>query len=230
MVTDTQTDSRIEHDNLRTRNHTLQKRGVWAGIMGPILFTILVIVESLMRPGYSQAYNNISDLGVGPYGIVQNSNFIALGLLLIVFALAIGRSVRIFSTTTIGCLVLSGLGIVTAGISLIVGAYFAHLLATFTAFLGLIAAEFFTWRTTRHDHDVTVGRYRVYSLISGVLSMLFLFIFTYTLSIAYPMGYNASPIYPVGATERLLVAVPLIWMGITGAKIRSNYRTVETRK
>ena len=58
----------------------------------PILFTLLVVFESILRPGYSQISDEISYLGVGPYSYIQNANFIISGLLVVVFALGLGAS------------------------------------------------------------------------------------------------------------------------------------------
>lgn len=59
------------------------------GIIAPILFTLLVIVESILRPGYSQTYNFVSDLGAGFNAIIQNINFVIFGLLSLGFALGL---------------------------------------------------------------------------------------------------------------------------------------------
>ena len=69
-----------------------QKIFALCGIIAPILFTLLVIVESLLRPGYSQIFNDVSDLGLGPYSIIQNINFIIFGLLSIGFAIGLGAN------------------------------------------------------------------------------------------------------------------------------------------
>ncbi len=107
------------------------------------------------------------------------------------------------------------------------GAYFAHIVATFTTFIALVAAEFLTWTSLRNSTAVNWERYRTYSLISGLVSLVLLFVFSYTLSIAYPAGYTSAAVYPVGLTERLFVAVPLIWIGVTAAKIRSDGKITE---
>jgi len=62
---------------------SIQKQRFFAlcGIIAPMLFTILVIIESLLRPGYSQIYNFVSDLGVGPNAVLQNINFAIFGIL-----------------------------------------------------------------------------------------------------------------------------------------------------
>ncbi len=58
----------------------------------------------------------------------------------------------------------------------------------------------------------------MYSLISGLLSIVLLFVFVYTIT-AFP--YDSSTV-PHGATERMFVAVPLLWMEVTGIKLRPN--------
>ena len=69
-----------------------QKIFALCGIVAPILFTLLVIVGSLLRPDYSQIYNFVSDLGVGQYAIIQNVNFVIFGLLSIGLALGLRGS------------------------------------------------------------------------------------------------------------------------------------------
>ena len=61
------------------------------GIIAPIFFWVMVIVESLLRPGYSQYYNFVSDLGVGHLAILQNINFIIFGILTIGLALVLEK-------------------------------------------------------------------------------------------------------------------------------------------
>jgi hypothetical membrane protein len=59
-----------------TQTKNRQRLFAFCGIVAPILFTLLVVVASLLRPGYSQTHNFVSDLGVGPYAIIQNAKFI----------------------------------------------------------------------------------------------------------------------------------------------------------
>ena len=190
-----------------------QRIGAGAGIIGPILFAVLVAVESLLRPGYSQIYDDISYLGIGPFAIIQNANFIAFGLLLLVFAVGFGRTVERSSgrraSGVAGTLVISGLGVIFAGVSLLFLAYFAHILATFIAFGAIIAAQLLTWKSLRNTADKAWGRYREYSLLSGSLSLVLLAVFIYSLGTPYH-----------GAMERVFVAVPLAWVVATGIRIR----------
>jgi len=159
----------VEPRVLGNGNVAFQRIGAGAGIIGPILFAVLVAVESLLRPGYSQVYDDISYLGIGPFAIIQNANFIIFGLLLLVFAIGFGRTVQHSSGRgargVAGILVVSGLGVIFAGVSLLFLAYFAHILATFIAFGAIIAAQLLTWRSLRNTDGKTWGRYRAFSLL-----------------------------------------------------------------
>jgi len=203
----------VEPRVLGNGNVAFQRIGAGAGIIGPILFAVLVAVESLLRPGYSQVYDDISYLGIGPFAIIQNANFIIFGLLLLVFAIGFGRTVQHSSGRgargVAGILVVSGLGVIFAGVSLLFLAYFAHILATFIAFGAIIAAQLLTWRSLRNTDGKTWGRYRAFSLLSGSLSLVLLAVFIYSLGTPYH-----------GAMERVFVAVPLAWIVATGIRIR----------
>ena len=78
----------INENDTVTQTRNRQRFYAFCGIIAPILFWVMVIVESLLRPGYSQFYNFVSDLGVGPLAIIQNINFVVFGLLS--FGLALG--------------------------------------------------------------------------------------------------------------------------------------------
>jgi len=58
-----------------------------AGILGPVIFVTTFLLDGLLTPGYSLIDRPISDLALtGTYGWVQDANFAALGILLVVFA------------------------------------------------------------------------------------------------------------------------------------------------
>ena len=77
----------ISNNDLVQTGHK-QRFYAFCGIIAPIFFWLMVIVESFLRPGYSQFFNFVSDLGVGPLAILQNINFVVFGLLS--FGLALG--------------------------------------------------------------------------------------------------------------------------------------------
>jgi hypothetical membrane protein len=213
----------------KDNNRAFRRITAWAGIFAPLLFAFLVAVESLLRQEYSQISNYVSELGVGSYAIIQNTNFIVFGVLTILFALGIeanlpasrGRSKK----GAVWLLTVSGLGVTFAGGTLILIGVFpddyvfgAHTLAAFVAFLALIASQLLTWRALKTDEDALWGHYRTYSLVSGLVSLALLFVFIYTLDTAYH-----------GATERAFIAVPLIWLAITGIKLQSFTKIKLTR-
>jgi Protein of unknown function (DUF998) len=65
-----------------------------AGIAGPIIFVLVVIVQSLLHPVYSQVKLPISALAAWPRGWVQSVNFAIFGLLMISFAIGLHLGVR----------------------------------------------------------------------------------------------------------------------------------------
>jgi len=159
----------------------LEKQRIFAlcGIIAPILFTFLVIVASFLRPDYSQIYNFVSDLGVGPYSIIQNVNFVIFGLLVIVFSLGLrsGLSVSQGRALKAGIwfVTIFGLGVLFAGVfpeDYLSGV--PHNLVSATAFLTIIAAQLLIWKGLKNANNALWGKYRTYSLISGLLSILLL--------------------------------------------------------
>src|SRR5216683_1375996 len=94
---------------------------IWAGIIGPILYTLVFTLDGAFRPGYSAINVAVSFLLLGSNGWIEIANYIVLGLLLIVFALGFlqWRSAVItagWRRAITALLVLSGLGFVMTGL------------------------------------------------------------------------------------------------------------------
>jgi hypothetical membrane protein len=69
----------------------------WSGVVGPALFTVVFVVQEWFRAGaYDPVAEPVSALEAGPYGWVQQLNFVVFGVLTLVFAAGlhagIGRS------------------------------------------------------------------------------------------------------------------------------------------
>jgi len=204
----------MENKNFQHNRHRIF---ALCGIIAPILFTLLVIVESLLRPGYSQIFNDISDLGLGPYSIIQNINFIIFGILSIGFAISLGANLPYRAGKSVKWLVIVfGLCILFAGVTLLsapVDVIYAkdvisHGLVSAIAFLVIIVVQFLTWQALRGSDKDIWGHYRIFSLISGLLSIFTLLILSYT---------QFSPFH--GASERLFIAIWMIWIEVTGLKL-----------
>lgn len=89
--------------------------------------------------------------------------------------------------------------------------FYAHTLASLVGFVTVIAAQFLTSKAIYHETGASqLMRYRMYSLVSGIVSTLLLIVFLLT----YESSIN-------GLTERLFIAVPLIWIGVSGTQMQS---------
>lgn len=90
-----------------------------AGIGGAVLFTVGILVQQFYRRGtYDPIAQLISDLTAGPYGWVQQVNFVVFGLLVITFAAGLQRGVRPPRARVVGPAIIgfNGLGLVVAGL------------------------------------------------------------------------------------------------------------------
>ena len=89
-----------------------------AGIIGPIFFTTLVVLQGFLLPEYSHVRMPISALAAWPNGWIQTINFYVVGLLMMAFAVALHLSVQATRRegTGFALLVMSGLGLVLAGV------------------------------------------------------------------------------------------------------------------
>src|SRR5215208_4891742 len=89
-----------------------------AGIAGPLLFTVVAIVHSLLREDHSLVALPIRALVVGQSGWVQDVNFVICGVLFLAYPIGLHLEVRKMRRGVVGpaLLVVSGAGLVLAGI------------------------------------------------------------------------------------------------------------------
>ena len=94
------------------------RRLALAGIVAPIWFTALVVLQGFLQPDYSHVRLPISALAAWPTGWIQNVNFYVTGALTMIFAIALHRGVQPTRHGAIGCALfaMGGLGIVLAGV------------------------------------------------------------------------------------------------------------------
>jgi hypothetical membrane protein len=201
----------MTEDSIYTRN---VRFFAICGILAPIIFWFMVIIESLLRPGYSQLFNFVSDLGVGPLAIIQNINFVVFGILSLIFSLGFikclpnpkSRSIKAGSWF----MILFSIGVLLAGIfPENFMSQNPHNLVSSTAFIAIIAAQLLIWKGLTNDSDKIWGKYRTYTLISGILSLILVILLK--VSISYG-------IYP-GLFQRAFLLVPWIWIGVSGVKL-----------
>lgn len=92
----------------------MKNKLLYAGIIGPLLFIVVFLIEGFTRPGYSQWRHYVSQLATGPGGWVQVANFLVCGLLVLFFVVGLRRA-----TGSIAAPILLGLfavGLLVAGV------------------------------------------------------------------------------------------------------------------
>lgn len=64
----------------------LHRLGPWAGIIGPVLFVGVFMIEGWLRPGYDSKGMFVSALSLGPRGWIQIVNFVFVGVSFLIFS------------------------------------------------------------------------------------------------------------------------------------------------
>ena len=98
------------------RSPRFVRRLASAGAVGPVVFWLVVLVLGFARAGYSHVSDPVSDLGAvnAPYAIVQQGNFVLLGISIIAFAVAIDRALRDGWRPWVGVLLIGVFGLLGA--------------------------------------------------------------------------------------------------------------------
>jgi len=83
-------ESHTKHASVATR---LMRLAALGGMVGPVLFVVIVMLGGWLTDGYSHTGQKISELGGSgaQYAPLQNVNFIVLGILMVGFTWALGR-------------------------------------------------------------------------------------------------------------------------------------------
>jgi hypothetical membrane protein len=59
--------------------------------LAPAVFVVVLLVQGAVRPGYDPVSHFGSELANGPWGWVQEANFVVTGLLVLAFAVGLRR-------------------------------------------------------------------------------------------------------------------------------------------
>jgi hypothetical membrane protein len=89
-----------------------------AGLVAPIWFTTLVIVQGVLQPDYSHVAMPVSALAAWPAGWIQRINFYVTGALMAAFTIAVHRTIEPtrYGGVGIALLFTSCVGLVIAGL------------------------------------------------------------------------------------------------------------------
>ena len=199
------------------------------GVIGPLLFIILFLIEGATRANYNPFRYPISSLSIGALGWMQAVNFLILGTLLVAFAIGMRRVLRgsrggVWGPLLIG---LAGIGLFGAGIfttdpiygyppdaPLVLAQYTVHGhlhdLCSVLFFAGVPIACFVFCR-----RFVTLGErgWALYSLLSG-LGMLAFFVLA-------AIGFEQIPgfVNVAGVFQRLSISIGLIWIALLALRL-----------
>jgi hypothetical membrane protein len=94
-------------------------RAAWAGLTGPVLFTLTWVAQELFRiEEYSPIKEPISALAAGPNGWIQSVNFAVFGVLTMVFAVGLYEVARWSKPGVVGSVLflVSGVGLLMAAV------------------------------------------------------------------------------------------------------------------
>src|SRR5689334_5876007 len=88
------------------------------GVIGPLLFIIVFLIEGATRENYNPFRYAVSSLSIGDRGWIQAANFLMVGVLLVAFAIGLRRALKgsrggLWGPILIG---LAGIGLFGAGI------------------------------------------------------------------------------------------------------------------
>ena len=188
------------------------------GVIGPILFAVLVIVGGVLYDGYSHVTQKISELGGegAEYALLQNVNFIVLGVLIIGLALALARTLGPphIGPALIGFFGLSsavGNGLLSCDVGCdgetTVG--LLHNISGLAGFIAAIVGMFVLARRWREDprwqRHAAFTRRAAFVAIGG----LGWFVVTQALDIQSSAG----------VAQRVFAAALLLWIAVTAAKL-----------
>ena len=176
-------------------------------------FVLCFIVAEALYPGYSVSDNYISDLGVGPSSLIFNSSIFLLGLLSIIGAYFLPRTIDFRALTIL--LVLMAIGAMGAGV----------FTKDFTTIHGAVSSMAFAFGglSAIASFKVLKKPLSVISLMLGLVTLGALALFAgglltsgaYT-SIEAPSSDLFLGIGP-GGMERMIVYPALIWLiGFSG--------------
>lgn len=187
------------------------------GIIGPVLFVSLVVINGFLWEGYSHTAQPISELGgpVAPYPLLQSANFIILGLLVIGFARALavlvpgsGKAALLVAVFGVSSCIANGLLPCDEGC---VGETTVGQLHNITGLLGFLAAIVGMLLLARQWLRLPESRsLGVFSLSAAAVAIAGLAAF---------IAADATGADGFGLFQRVFVGALLFWIAVVAARL-----------
>lgn len=193
-----------------------------AGIIAPLVFIPLVILQGFLIPEYSHVRLPISALAAWPTGWIQDLNFYILGALILAFGLALHRGVQPTRRGIVGVVLfaISGIGIIIAGLfpwKMIDGVPTEtplHVVGAVSAFAA--SGVGFVVFASRMREDPRWRGLAAYTRGTGIV-LLLLFV-----ALGFFAVDDGTPLHPwAGLIQRILAAVWFTCMIVLAVRLRA---------
>ena len=224
--------------NHQTPAYSLATRLLIAcGAFGPILFILLFLIESAIRPGYSSWHNFVSDLSLSDQGWMQIANFLICGILVLCFALGLRQVLKSGKGAIWGPLLLGvfGLSLLIAGFFVTdpsLGYYPPGTSSSTNTLHGMIhganapisfgsltiAIFVMAWRFAS---DPEWRGWALYTLVSGILLVGF---FIACIVVAVLDQKGILPNSPTGLLERIAIVIGWGWIALLAIRLLRQMR------
>jgi hypothetical membrane protein len=190
------------------------RRLALGAVAGPVLFTLAWLVLGLLRSGYSQLRQQISDLALGPNGVLMGGAFVLGGLLVLAGMVGIFQATRADVGTKArwicaALLALAPLGEVVVGVfnqTHVTGHVTGAILSFQTPIIGFLVTGLVLRRRPRWRR---IGNWL---LLASPLTLVLAQVFVLT----GPPGAPLAATGLGGLTERVMVTEILAWYAALG--------------
>jgi hypothetical membrane protein len=208
---------RVEVDTAAMSERDKTRWLLTGGVIGPVLFVVVFLIEGWTRPGYDPMRHFVSTLSLGDQGWQQIANFVITGILIIAGAAGLRRTMRDGPGSRWGPILIgaAGLGVLLAGVFVTDPAMgyppgsppglpttsswhgTIHDMVSLVVFSGLPIAAFVMARRFRGER----GRWALYSVLTGIgmlVGFVLIFVFqdwlglTQRISIVLGFGWVAQ--------------------------------------
>jgi hypothetical membrane protein len=198
------------------------------GVIGPLGFIVVFLIEGGIRPDYSALNNFVSLLSLGEHGWMQITNFVICGVLVFCFAVGLRRVLQQGKGSIWGPIMLGifGLSLIGAGLfvpdplgyppgepSTLTPHGALHLVCSLVAFIALPVTCFLLAR--RFAGDPVWRGWAFYSVATGILVLVLLFI-------TVDLMASLNPDAPAGLVERLTIVVGWCWIALLAFRLMST--------
>jgi len=203
------------------RPETITRLAALGGVVGPILFTVLIVVGGVLYDGYSHVGQKISELGGegAEYALLQNLNFIMIGILVIGFSWALGR---IFGPPYTGPILIGFFGLFSSIANGLLpcdvgceGETTVGLIHNITGLAGFIAAIVGMFVLARRWRDDSTWQSHV-GFTQGAATVAVASLIWFVVTQAMDAQRFA------GVAQRIFAGALLLWIAVTAARVHRH--------